>query len=414
MSISTSDQMPDAAAATGAESVSPGLSRSTGEPQNVLRGAWFAVVTFGLGIFSLVASEFLPASLLTPIATDLGLSEGTVGQLVTATAIAGIAAGPGLVALLPPIDRRRVMLALTALSVVANLIVTLLPVFPMMLLGRALLGIALSGFWALSLSVVSTLVPPAALGRAMTVVNSGLALATVAAVPIGTAVAAQLGWQAAFGGVAILGAITLVLQFIALPPIAPTEKSGLRPLLQTLTTRYIAFGFLGLAFVVVGHMAAFTYIRPMLDRVDGIDTGLLAVLLAVFGAMSFVGNLMAGYLATRSIRLLLVLVPSLIAATTVTLALAGTSLPVALVAVALWGLGFGAVPTMVQTWLARVAPDRLESGGGLTVGTFQVSIAGGAAAGGLLFDNLGAQWAFGIGGIAALLGAVIFSRVRTR
>lgn len=405
MPVSPSDQIP-----VRPTPVSP--VRERGDTQ-IGRSAWFAVITLGLGIFTLVASEFLPASLLSPIADDLQLSDGVVGQLVTATAIAGIAAGPGLVALLPPIDRRRVMLALTALAVLSNVMLTVLPVFPLMLLGRVLLGVALSGFWALSLSVVSSLVPPASLGRAMTVVNSGLALATVAAVPIGTAVAAQLGWQAAFAGAAILGGITLVLQFVALPPIAPTEKSGLRPLFETISTRYIAVGFGALALLVVGHMAAFTYIRPMLDRVDGINTGLLAVLLAVFGAMSFVGNLMAGYLASRNIRFLLVLVPALVAITTVGLALDGTALPVALVAVALWGLGFGAVPTMIQTWLARVAPDRLESGGGLTVATFQVSIAAGAAAGGLLFDTIGVQWAFGIGGIAALLGAVAFSRVRT-
>lgn len=412
MSVTTSDQIPGPATRNGPSVASPEL-RDGGGPREATRGAWFAVITLGLGIFSLVASEFLPASLLTPIAADLGLSEGTVGQLVTATAIAGIAAGPALVALLPPIDRRLVMLGLTALSVVANLIVWLLPVFPLMLLGRVLLGVALSGFWALSLSVVSSLVPAATVGRAMTVVNSGLALATIAAVPIGTAVAAQLGWQAAFAGVAMLGAITLLLQFFALPTIAPAERSGLRPLLTTLTTGYIAVGFLALAFVVVGHMAAFTYIRPMLDRVHGIGTGPLAMLLALFGAMSFLGNIMAGILASRSIRLLLVLVPTLIAVTTATMALAGTSMAVVAFAIAVWGLGFGAVPTTVQTWLARVAPDRLESGGGLTVATFQVSIAAGAGIGGVLSDGFGPQWAFGVGGLAALIGAVVFSRVRT-
>lgn len=135
-------------------------------------GLW-RVATLGLAIFTLVASEFLPASLLTPIAAELGISTGMAGQLVTATAVAGMIAGPALVAVLPPVDRRWVMVGLTGLSVVSNVMVAVVPSLGLMLVGRALLGVALSGFWALSLAVVAQLVPAERLGRAMTVVNTG-------------------------------------------------------------------------------------------------------------------------------------------------------------------------------------------------------------------------------------------------
>ncbi|MBZ2195879.1 MFS transporter [Occultella gossypii] len=382
-------------------------------PSSTRPASWWAVVTLGLGIFTLVASEFLPASLLTPIAAGLGVSEGVAGQLVTATAVAGILAGPAIVALLPPIDRRWVMIALTGLSIASNVLVALVPNLALMLLGRALLGISLSGFWALSLAVVSQLVPPQRLGRAMMIVNTGVSLATVAAVPIGAYLGAQLGWQAVFLGAALAGALTLILQLTALPRMEAGERSGLRPLLATLSTPIIAVGFAALALLVTGHFAAFTYVRPMLDEVDGITTGLLAVLLASYGVASFVGNLVAGLLADRHLRPLLVVVPIMVAAGTVALAVAGTSLPVTIVAIAAWGTGFGAVPTMVQTWLGHVAPDRLESGGALTVTTFQTSIALGAAFGGLLFDTLDVGAVFLAAAIAAALGTLIFSRVRT-
>lgn len=376
--------------------------------------SWWAVVTLGLGIFALVASEFLPTSLLTPIAADLGITEGVAGQLVTATAIAGIVAGPGIVAALPPVDRRWVMVALTALSVISNLIVALAPNFALMLVGRALLGVAISGFWALSLAVVAQLVSPERLGRAMMIVNMGVSLATVAAVPLGAYLGELLGWQAVLMGAAGAGAVALVLQLTALPRIAASERSGIRPLIDTLLTPIIAGGFVGLALLVIGHFSAFTYVRPMLDRVQGMDAAFLAALLAAFGVAAFLGNLVAGFVTDRWMRAVLVTVPLLIAASTTVLALTTTNHAAVIVAIVGWGLGFGGVPTMVQTWLARMAPERLESAGGLTVAVFQVSIAVGAAVGGILSDSIGVSAAFLAAGAAAVIGAIVFSRVRTR
>ncbi|HEY9412542.1 MAG TPA: MFS transporter [Jiangellaceae bacterium] len=375
--------------------------------------AWWAVVSLGLGIFTLVTSEFLPASLLSPMAEHLGVSEGVAGQLVTATAVAGIVAGPVIVALLPPIDRRWVMLALTALSIASNVVVAVAPSLAVMLVGRALLGISLSGFWALSLAVVAQLVPTERLGRAMMIVNTGVSLATVAAVPLGAYIGEQLGWKVAFVGAAVAGGLTLVLQFAALPRVEASERSGLRPLIDTLLTPVIGVGFIALALMVTGHFAAFTYVRPMLDRIDGLRPGTLALVLAAFGVATFAGNLLAGFLADRRLRVLLVAMPLVIAVTTTVLALADGSLGIALAAVVAWGVGFGGVPTMVQTWLARVAPERLESAGGLTVSTFQISIALGAAIGGIVVDAIDVRATFVMAGVAALIGSMIFSRVRT-
>lgn len=395
-------------------SVSTPSLTATPTEQSRTAGLW-PVVTLGLGIFTLVASEFLPASLLSPIAVELGITPGMAGQLVTATAVAGMVAGPGLVAILPPVDRRWVMAGLTALSVASNVLVAVAPNLGLMLVGRALLGVALSGFWALSLAVVAQLVPAAHLGRAMTVVNTGVSLATVAAVPLGTYVGEQLGWRATFWGVAAAGVVTLVLQVVSLPKIGASERSGLRPLVETLSRRVVATGFAALALLVTAHFAAFTYVRPLLDRVDGLGAAGLAGLLAAFGAAAFAGNLAVGATVDRYLRTVLVAVPIVIAGATSLLAVAGdASVLVVAVGVVAWGLGFGGVPTMVQTWLGRVAPDRLESAGGLTVAVFQVSIALGAAAGGILNDALDVRVAFLAAGVAAAVGAVGFSRVRTR
>lgn len=400
---------------TSAESsASSSASANETAPAPVPRAAWLAVVSLGLGIFTLVASEFLPASLLSPIAAELGITEGAAGQLVTATSIIGIIGGPLVVSGLPRVNRRWVMAGLTSLAIISNVLVALSPVFGLMLASRLLLGIAISGFWAMSLAVTAQLVPADRLGRAMTVVNAGVSLATIAAVPAGAFLGELVGWRAVFLIAAGAGVLTLAAQLATLPSIPPTGAPGFRTLLQTARRPVVALGILAITLIAGGHFMGFTYLRPAFESVDGLTPALLALLLVVYGLANFVGNLAAGPIADRRLSVLVIAAPVAIGAATVLFALLGTNLALAIVTVFVWGVGFGAVPTMVQTWIARVAPDRLESAGGLVVAAFQVAITIGAAVGGLLVDSVGVQAALIGGGIAAVLGAGVLSSARKR
>lgn len=376
--------------------------------------AWLAVVSLGLGIFTLVASEFLPASLLSPIAADLGITEGAAGQLVTATSLIGIVGGPLVVSALPGVNRRWVMAGLSSLAIASNVLVALAPAFGLMLAGRLLLGIALSGFWAMSLAVTAQLVPADRLGRAMTVVNTGVSLATIAAVPAGAFFGELLGWRAVFLIAAGAGVVTLAAQLATLPSIPPGGAPGFHALLRTARTPVVAIGILAIVLIAGGHFMGFTYVRPAFEAVDGLTPTLLALLLVVYGVASFVGNLVAGPVADRRLSVLVAAAPVAIGVATLLLAFAASGLAFAVVVVFVWGLGFGAVPTMVQTWVAHVAPERLESAGGLVVAAFQVAITIGAAVGGLLVDSVGVQAALIVGGIAAVAGAGVLSSARAR
>lgn len=386
----------------------------TSPQPSVRRPAWLAVASLGLGIFTLVASEFLPASLLSPIAAELAITEGTAGQLVTATSIIGIIGGPLVVSALPRLNRRWVMAGLTTLAIVSNALVAIAPVFGLMLASRLLLGLAISGFWAMSLAVTAQLVPADRLGRAMTIVNTGVSLATIAAVPAGALLGEVLGWRAVFLVGAGAGVLALVAQLATLPSIPPTGAPGFRTLLQTAARPVVALGILAIVLLAGGHFMAFTYLRPAFETIDGLTPALLAMLLMVFGVASFVGNLVAGPLADRRLPVLVIAAPVAIGSATVVFALIGWSLALAVVTVFVWGVGFGAVPTMVQTWIARVAPDRLESAGGLVVSAFQIAITIGAAIGGLLVDSVGVQAALIGGGISAVLAAGVLSSARAR
>ncbi|WP_394554066.1 MFS transporter [Agromyces sp. MMS24-JH15] len=395
---------PDAAGATAA-------GATAAPPQ---RAAWAAVVALGLGIFTMVASEFLPASLLSPIAADLGITEGVAGQLVTATSLIGIVGGPLVVSALPRLDRRWVMVGLTSLAVVSNVLVALSPAFGLMLASRLLLGLAISGFWAMSLAVTAQLVPADRLGRAMTIVNMGLSLATIAAVPAGAFLGDLVGWRAVFLGAAAVGVVALVVQLATLPSVPPTGAPGFRTLAQTAVRPVVALGILSIVLISGGHFAGFTYVRPAFETIDGFTPALLAVLLAIFGVASFVGNLIAGPMADRRLGALVLGAPAAIGLATILFAVSGANVVATFVAVAVWGAGFGAIPTMIQSWMAVVAPDRLESAGGLVVAAFQTAITIGAIVGGVLVDSVGVQSAFLVGGVSAVLGALVLTAARPR
>ncbi|WP_207840029.1 MFS transporter [Williamsia soli] len=383
-----------------------------GAPQQ--KASWLGVTSLSVGVFALVMSEFLPASLLSRVAADLDVTEGVAGQSVAITAIVAAISGLIIPVVLSRIDRRHLMIALSLLAVASDLLVAVAPSYPVLLAARVLLGIAIGGFWALAISITARLVPASRLGFGLTIVNVGVSLATVAAVPLGTLLGEIWGWRTVFALAAGVGMIAVVLQVVALPSIPSVPSGGFRPLLQTLRSRLIQVCLFSMALMGAGHFAGFTYIRPAADEVGGFDADQLAVLLLVYGVGIVVGNLVAGPLADRTLRIAALLFPLVLGLAMIAFALTGGNAVALFAAAALWGVGFGALPTVISTWLARAEPRHLESVGGLQTAVFQVAIALGAFVGGLLVDGVGVQSAVILGGLAAVLGAVILVVVKPR
>ncbi|MDM7991561.1 MFS transporter [Arthrobacter sp. zg-Y877] len=375
--------------------------------------SWAGVVSLGLGIFAIVMSEFLPASLLPHIAGDLGVTVGAAGQSVTVTAAAAVFSALLIAVVLPRADRRRVMIGLTAFAIASNIMVALAPNLFLLLSARLLLGIALGGFWAMATAMAAHLVPPDHLGRALTVVNAGVALATVAAVPLGAWLGEIWGWRAVFVVAAVVGALALGVQAATLPHIMPTVVSGLRALGSTLRSGVVVVGLIAVLLVFGGHFSGFTYIRPTAESLSGIDAGGLALLLLVFGAASVLGTVISGPLADSALRAAVLVFPSVVGIGMLTMLLTGGSVLGCFIAAGLWGFGFGGLPTSVLSWGARAQPDRLEQIGALVVTVCNIAIALGAVVGGVLVDGPGASATLIVGGTAALLGAVILTSLRT-
>lgn len=147
----------------------PAIGLDSTVPSTWSPTTWFAVISMAATSFALVSAEFLPAGLLTPMARDLGVSEGTAGQVVTATASVGAVTALLSNVLIGKLNRKTVLVGLSALAIGSNLVAAIAADFWLLLLGRAGLGIALSGFWALSVAVVARLVGTNATGRGMAI-----------------------------------------------------------------------------------------------------------------------------------------------------------------------------------------------------------------------------------------------------
>ncbi len=377
------------------------------------RPAWGAVFAMAFGVFGLITAEFLPVSLLTPIAASLQVSEGQAGQTVTVTALVALLTSLVVGSVTRRLDRRVVMLAFTLLLVASALLVALASNLTLILLARVLLGMAIGGFWTLSTAITMRLVPSDQVPRALSIVFSGISLATIIAAPLGSYLGGLIGWRNIFMLTAGLGVLALIWQCFTLPAMPPENKARSGGVLDLLRSGLMRWGMLAVIMMFTGHFAFFTYLRPFLESSAQLNLNQLSLVLLAFGVANFFGTSLAGYLVTRSVSLTLSVMALVMSATALLLvSFADVSWLVA-AGVALWGLAFGSMPTGWSTWISRAVPDDAESGGGLLVATIQLAITAGAAAGGWMFDLRGAGGVFLASGVLMLLAAItIFTRVR--
>jgi len=371
------------------------------------RRAWLAVGTVALGTFVMVTTEFLPIGLLTPIASDLHVSEGTTGLMVTVPGIVAAIAAPAVTIAAKNTDRRRLLIALATLTLLSNAIVALSAHLVTVLAGRVLLGLSVGGFWTFAAAVGRRLVPESDGGRATALILAGISIGTVVGVPIGTTIGALAGWRFAFGGVAVLALLAVVGQMHWLPSLPSRHAVTLRDLCALLHVPSAAIGFAATALIAAGHFAAYTYLEPFLTQAAGFSRAGLSWGLAAYGMTGVLGNFIGERATAKDVRKAFLFVGVVLGAA-ILLAIAFASNVFAVTfAIVLWGAAFGAVPVCVQIWTYQAAPEQFETGSALMVFVFQVALASGALAGGELVDRIGLTSAFGLGAVLSGLSALL-------
>ena len=256
----------------------------TGNPR------WSAVFSLFMGVMALIAAEFIPVSLLTPIARDLAVSEGMAGQTVTAVGVLAVLTSLLLAPLTGNTDRRRILLAFSAMLVASYMLIGMAPTYSIMLIGRAILGICVGGFWSLASAVTLQLVPTKDVPRALSIVYAGVSVATIIALPVASWIGHLIGWRNVFFLGALMAAFGFVWQYRALPSLPARTGSGFRDMSALLRRTWILAGIGGNILSFGGYHIFFTYLRPFLELDLALGANTLSVILLVFGVANVLGT----------------------------------------------------------------------------------------------------------------------------
>lgn len=349
---------------------------------------WSAVGSLALCVALLIASEFMPVSLLTPIAHDLHASEGVAGQAISISGLFAVVTSLLIATIAGRFDRRHVLTGLTVIMLASLVLIAEAPDFAVLVTARALLGIVIGGFWSLATATVMRLVPEESIPKALGIVYTGNAVATAFAAPIGSYLGGIIGWRAVFWVLVPITAVNLIWQWLSLPNMPPQAGNPVGKLIGLLKRRNVAFAMIGVMFTFAGAFATFTYLRPFLETYTHVSVPQLSLLLLGLGLAGFSGTYSASVLAGRHLYRLLMGLPLALGGVTLALLAARRHIWGVAVAMIAWGAVNSAIPVCWSTWLTKGISDEPESGGGLLVGGIQLSIMLGAASGGILLDHI--------------------------
>ncbi len=377
---------------------------------------WSGVFAMTLCVFALIASEFMPVSLLTPISADLKITEGMAGQGIAMSGAFAVVTSLTISRLAGGIDRKKLLLILTIVITVSGAIVALAQSYPVYMIGRALIGMVIGGFWSMSIAIVMRLVPSSQVPRAFAIFNSGNALAMVIAAPLGSYLGSIIGWRGAFFSLVPVALLAFIWQWASLPsmPVTsePTEK---RPsIVGFLRNPVVLIGMLAVSLFFMGQFSLYTYVRPFLETITQVNISILSFILLGIGVMGFIGTSVINTSLKRGFYTTLIAIPIMMAAIAVALISFSTWPMVVAILLGIWGFLGTAAPVGWWSWLARTLPNDAEAGGGLMVAVVQLAIALGSTLGGMLFDHSGYQATFVVSAIILVISAILTSRLTTK
>ncbi|HHG8771001.1 TPA: purine ribonucleoside efflux pump NepI [Raoultella planticola] len=389
------------------------LNETRQHASELTRPNWSAVFAVAFCVACLITVEFLPVSLLTPMAQDLGISEGLAGQSVTTTAFVAMFASLFITSIIRSADRRYVVILFSVLLTVSCLLVSFANSFALLLVGRACLGLALGGFWAMSASLTMRLVPMRVVPKALSVIFGAVSIALVIAAPLGSFLGGVIGWRNVFNAAAVMGVLCTLWVLKVLPSLPGEAPHHQQNMFGLLKRPGVMAGMCAIFMAFAGQFAFFTYIRPVYMTLAGFDVDGLTLVLLSFGIASFIGTSLSSMILKRSVKMALTVAPLLLAICATTLVLWGGSQVVASTVAVIWGFAFALIPVGWSTWITRSLSDQAEKAGSIQVAVIQLANTCGAAVGGVALDHLGLLSPLVISGALMLLtGLLVATKVR--
>lgn len=367
-----------------------------------------ALLALTLSAFAIGTTEFVIVGLLPTIAADLGVNLPSAGLLVSLYAL-GVAVGaPVLTALTGKIPRKTLLLSLMVLFTLGNLLAWKSPGYETLVIARILTGLAHGVFFSIGSTIATSLVPKDKAASAIAIMFTGLTVALVTGVPLGTFIGQHFGWRETFLAVSALGLVAFIGSLLYVPSnIAHSKPASLLQQVQVLGQPRLLLVYAMTAVGYGGSFIAFTYLAPILQQVSGFSAGAVGVVMLVYGVSVAFGNIWGGKLADKKGPVsALKLIFLLLAAVLLLLTFTAPHPVLVVITVLLWGaVAFGNVAGL-QVYVVQQAehftPRAVDVASGLNIAAFNLGIAGGAWGGGLIVEHLGLVHTGWIGAIVVL------------
>ena len=372
-----------------------------------------ALLALTLSAFAIGTTEFVIVGLLPTVAADLSISIPSAGLLVSLYAL-GVAVGaPVLTALTGKLPRKALLLSLMALFTAGNLLAWQAPSYETLVAARILTGLAHGVFFSIGSTIATGLVPREKAASAIAIMFTGLTVALVTGVPLGTFIGQNFGWRETFLAVSTLGAAAFIGSALFVPRnLAHTPPASLLQQARVLAEPRLLLVYAKTAIGYGGTFIPFTFLAPILTDISGFSSGAVGWVMLVYGVSVAVGNLWGGRLADRlgpipALRIIF----ALLAAVLLLLQFTAPYPWLAVGTVLLWGaVAFGNVPGLqvyVVKQAERFTPQAVDVASGLNIAAFNLGIAGAAWAGGLIVTHLGLQHTPWIGALVVLVSLAL-------
>ncbi|WP_417330389.1 MFS transporter [Halomonas cupida] len=374
-----------------------------------------ALLALTLSAFAIGTTEFVIVGLVPTIATDLAVSLPSAGLLVSLYAL-GVAVGaPVLTAATSRFNRKWVLLALMTLFIIGNLLAWQAPGYGSLIAARILTGLAHGVFFSIGSTIATSLVTKDREASAIAIMFTGLTVALVTGVPLGTWIGQHLGWRTTFLVVSMLGVVALIGSALLIPrDLKRAAPASLAQQMRVLTHPRLLLVYIITILGYGGTFTAFTFLAPILEQVSGFDSSAVALIMLVYGASVAVGNLYGGRLADRfGATGALSWIFTGLAAILVVLTFSAGHAIAAVATILIWGaFAFGNVPGL-QVYVVQLAeryvPEAVDVASGLNIAAFNIGIALGSVIGGQVVEHLQLTDTAWIGALI-VLGALVATR----
>lgn len=345
------------------------------------------IIALALSAFAIGTTEFVIMGLLPDVAESLNVSVPRAGMLITGYAL-GVALGSPILSMATNrVSRKRALEILMGIFIIGNILCALAPSYTTLMIARVVTSFAHGSFFGIGAVVAASLVAEAKRAGAIASMFTGLALANVLGVPLGTFIGQNLGWRTTFGVVAGLGVASMFAVVLLVPQDGGHARQDLKQELRVFESVRVWLALLMTILGFGGVFVVFTYIAPILEQVTGFSAQAVAPILVLFGVGLAIGNALGGKLADRSVRFALIAVFIALVIVMLTFSVTMHSRWPAIATIFIWGIAAFATIPGLQTNVLREASDAPHLASTLNIGAFNLGNALGAWLGGLLLEH---------------------------